>query len=141
MKDVLQANYTCARDPGAAWIPVDAPSCEVKGTLDPGVNEILVAFIPVKKLKKKLHSNAVPVLLDVREPDELTGIYGAIEGIRNIPIGHLGKKLAELEELKNEEIVTVCHTGGRSHTAAQILTKAGFSRVRVLKGGMLAWNQ
>ncbi len=29
MKDVLEANYACAMDPGAAWIPVDAPACEV----------------------------------------------------------------------------------------------------------------
>jgi sulfur dioxygenase len=45
MKDVLKANYACAGDPKAAWIPADAPACEVKGTLLPGVNEIRVPTV------------------------------------------------------------------------------------------------
>ncbi len=36
MKKVLKANYACALDPKAAWIPVDVPACEVKGTLTLG---------------------------------------------------------------------------------------------------------
>jgi len=140
MKDVLKANYTCARDPRAAWIPIDTPSCEVKGTLDPGVNEIQVASIPAAVLKEKINSDAVPLLLDVREPHELNTEPGYIEGVVNIPIGDLTQRFSELEEVKEREIVAICYSGGRAYTAAQILTKVGFHRVSVLAGGMLAWK-
>jgi rhodanese-related sulfurtransferase len=53
----------------------------------------------------------------------------------------LAKGLTELESLKNAEIVTICRSGGRSHTAAQILMQAGFQNVRGLMGGMTAWKQ
>jgi rhodanese-related sulfurtransferase len=140
MKDVLKANYTCAQDPKAAWIPIDTPSCEVKGTLEPGVNDIQVSSIPVNVLKEKIDSDAVPLLVDVREPEELNREPGHIEGIVNIPIGNLTQQLSELEKAKEKEIVIICRSGARAHTAAQILIKSGFSRVNVLNGGMLSWK-
>lgn len=42
MKDVLKANYACARDPRAAWIPADLPACEVQGTAPHGANDVPV---------------------------------------------------------------------------------------------------
>jgi glyoxylase-like metal-dependent hydrolase (beta-lactamase superfamily II)/rhodanese-related sulfurtransferase len=143
MKDVLKANYACARDPKAAWIPVDAPACEVMGTLDVGVNEVEVASILAPELRQKLASDNPPVLLDVREKYELSDALGHIEGILHIPITSLAHQLDDLEAAapgKQKEIVTVCRSGARAFTAAQILGQAGFSNVRVLEGGMIAWN-
>ena len=140
MKDVLEANYACAQDPKAAWIPVDTPACEVKGTMEAGVNEIEVESIAVPELKRRLKSGEDPVLLDVREEYELNSELGHLDGIVHIPIGHLAHRLEELEELSGREIVTVCRSGARAHTAAQILRQAGFPRVRVLEGGMIAWK-
>jgi glyoxylase-like metal-dependent hydrolase (beta-lactamase superfamily II)/rhodanese-related sulfurtransferase len=140
MDDVLKANYACARDPGAAWIPVDSPACEVKGTLEIGVNEIQILPISVSDVWEKLRSEDPPVLLDVREKEELYGELGHIEGILHIPIGNLSRRISEIEEHKKREIVTVCRSGSRAATAAQILTKSGFSSVRVLEGGMIEWN-
>lgn len=138
MKDVLKANYACARDPGVAWIPVDAPACEVKGTLDLGVNDVQVASIPASLLRQKLGSPRPPLLLDVREKEELSGPLGHIAGVLHIPIGSLAGRSGELEQ--ERETVIVCRSGSRAQTAAQILTVAGFSRVSVLEGGMIAWN-
>ncbi len=140
MKDVLKANYACAKDPKAAWIPVDTPACEVKGTMDRNVNEVQVSSIPVEVLKQKLQSGETPVLLDVREEKELNGPLGHLEGITHIPIGSLSRRLGELEPHKEREIVTVCRSGARAHTAAQILSTADFPRVSVMIGGMIAWN-
>ncbi|HUV08583.1 MAG TPA: MBL fold metallo-hydrolase [Spirochaetia bacterium] len=140
MKDVLKANYACARDPKAAWIPVDAAACEVKGTLDPGVNEMQVTSIPPRVLKQKMKSSSPPVLLDVREKHELAGNLGHIDGIVHIPIGSLVERIPEMENIKDREIVVVCRSGARAHTAAQILSKAGIPNVSVLSGGMIAWN-
>jgi sulfur dioxygenase len=140
MKDVLKANYACARDPRAAWIPADAPSCEVGGTRETGVNETRVSSIPPQVLRQKMASSNPPVLVDVRETEELSGELGRIEGIVHIPVGALAFRLAELDPHKGREMVTVCRSGARAGTAAQILAKAGFPRVSVLAGGMLAWN-
>jgi glyoxylase-like metal-dependent hydrolase (beta-lactamase superfamily II)/rhodanese-related sulfurtransferase len=140
MKDVLKANYSCAQDPNAAWIPVDAPACEVKGTLDEGVNEISVGPISAEDLRTRLDSGDAPFLLDVRELAELQGPMGHLENIVHIPIGDLSHRLSELDEEKNSDVVVVCLSGGRAHTAAQIMKAAGFASVRVLEGGMIAWN-
>jgi sulfur dioxygenase len=143
MKDVLKANYACARDPKAAWIPVDTPACEIKGTLETGVNDVDVVPITIPDLVAKLKSGGNPLLIDVREEDELTGELGHIDGVLNIPIGSLAHRLEELEtaaEGKEREIVTVCRSGARAFTGAQILGQAGFTNALVLDGGMIAWN-
>jgi len=139
MVDVLKANYACARDPGAAWIPVDSPACEVMGTLDVNVNEIEVQGISAGMLRQQLTTEDAPVLLDVRETDELSGPLGHIEGIVHVPIASLSHRLDELGGYRDRMVVTVCRSGHRASTAAQILTSAGFD-VRVLDGGMRAWN-
>jgi glyoxylase-like metal-dependent hydrolase (beta-lactamase superfamily II)/rhodanese-related sulfurtransferase len=141
MKEVLKANYACAHDPHAAWIPADAPSCEVKGTLAPNVNQLQVASLPPQILKQKMEHHEDLVLLDVREAEELTGPLGHLPGIVPVPIASLSARLAELEKYKDKEIVTVCRSGGRATTAAQILGSAGFPKVEVLAGGMLAWKE
>ncbi|MBY9000364.1 MAG: MBL fold metallo-hydrolase [Candidatus Heimdallarchaeota archaeon] len=141
MKDVLRANYSCAQDPQAAWIPVDAPSCEVKGTLEVGVNETAVESISVKLLAERIKANNPPLMIDVREPHELKLRIGNIEGVENIPIGQLISHLDLLSHVKDEEIVLVCRSGARAYTAAQIMKKAGFKKPLVMDGGMLAWNR
>jgi len=141
MKEVLQANYACARDPKAVWIPVDVPACEVKGTLALGANDQKVEGISVDDLKQRMAAGTPFVLLDVRNPEELLGSLGQIPKALNISVGDLTKRLADLEPFKNAEIVTICRSGGRSHTAAQILMQAGFQNVRGLLGGMTAWKQ
>jgi sulfur dioxygenase len=140
MKDVLKANYACARDPKAAWIPVDMPACEIKGTMNVNANEVTVASISPDQLRMNLQAGETPVLLDVREKEELDGPLGHLEGIVHIPISKLASRLGELEQYRDREIVAVCRSGGRAGTAAQILTAAGFSGVTVLEGGMLGWN-
>lgn len=141
MKDVLKANYACAQDPKSVWIPVDAPACEIKGTMEAGVNEIAVEYMSPSALREKLTRGTAPLLLDVREPDELTSALGSIDGVQNLPIGRLSSQIAELEPYKGKEIVVICRSGARATTGAQILKKAGFQDVKVLEGGMLAWQQ
>ncbi len=83
------------------------------------------------------------LLLDVREKNEPSGEFGHIEGILHIPIASLAHQLDELEAAasgRQTEIVAVCRSDVRAYTAAQILGQAGFPNVRVLEGGMIAWN-
>jgi rhodanese-related sulfurtransferase len=141
MKDVLKANYACATDPNAAWVPTDHSACEIKGTLSHGVNDVVVDEITVGNLRELIENKTKPLLLDVREPKELMGKYGKLEGILNIPIGDLVKKLPDMKTFKDHKIVTVCRSGARAYTAAQILKQSGHSDVVVLKGGMKAWRE
>ena len=140
MKDVLKANYACARDPKAAWIPIDMPACEIKGTMSAGVNDQQVSSVSARELRRKLKSGQAPVLVDVREAVELDGPLGHLPGILHIPIGSLTARLGEIEVHQDRDIVIVCRSGARAHTAAQILMQAGFARVNVLVGGMMAYR-
>jgi glyoxylase-like metal-dependent hydrolase (beta-lactamase superfamily II)/rhodanese-related sulfurtransferase len=140
MKDVLKANYACARDPKSAWVPVDTNACEIKGTLEHGVNDIVVGEISPQNLKEILDSQEDVVLLDVRQPKELEGVLGHLDGIKHIPIDELTKQLKNLEDKKYKKIITICRSGARAQTAGQILKQSGFDDVLVLAGGMIAWR-
>ncbi|MBN9416816.1 MAG: molybdopterin-synthase adenylyltransferase MoeB [Candidatus Eremiobacteraeota bacterium] len=78
-----------------------------------------------------------PLLLDVREPDEWEMANLEEYGARLLPLGHLGDHLDGLE--KGADIVVHCKSGGRSARAQALLQQAGFTRVRNLTGGIVAW--
>ena len=76
--------------------------------------------------------------IDVREPNE----YEAFNlGARLIPLGNIPSSIQELEPYKDKEIVVHCRSGQRSGLAKRFLTKAGFSNVRNLLGGVLDWQE
>lgn len=56
-----------------------------------------------------------------------------------IPYNKIGKHLNELPD-KNQKIVLYCRSDNMSTIAAKILTKAGYSNLYNLKGGMKAWK-
>ncbi|MDH3282927.1 MAG: rhodanese-like domain-containing protein, partial [Gammaproteobacteria bacterium] len=74
----------------------------------------------------------------VRESNEYTGDLGHIPGSSLMPLPQLRERLDKLD--KDEPIVTVCRSGGRSAQAATLLAKAGFAKVANLRGGMLNWH-
>ncbi len=77
-------------------------------------------------------------IVDVREPDEFTGVLGHIPGAKLVPLGSLKEKANELN--KEKPIVMVCRSGARSAQATVLLRSAGFTRVANLAGGMLRWR-
>lgn len=140
MKEVLKANCACTRDLNAVLIPQGVSACEVQGTLaNSAPNEVPIISAP--DLQKMLDSKQTPLLLDVRETRELTGELGHLPGIRHIPVGSIAERKSELEENRDCEIIAICKMGGRAKTAAKILIEAGFTKVRVLTGGMTEWNE
>jgi rhodanese-related sulfurtransferase len=100
-----------------------------------------VAIISPKELKHLLDLKSAPILLDVREDEELTDDLGHLPGIIHIPIGSLSKRISEMETHKDKEIVTICRAGVRASKAAKILMKTGFKHVRVLEGGMISYRK
>lgn len=89
------------------------------------------------EVAKKLKSPRPPRLLDVRDPDEFA--VAKIEGAKLIPVRELADRLGELDDWKDEEIVTYCHRGVRSLRAAALLLQHGFTRVASMAGGIDRW--
>lgn len=83
------------------------------------------------------HPEAVNVL-DVREPDELTGPDRRIRGGVHVPLGQLRARLDEVPT--DRPLVVVCRSGRRSAQATQILREAGRRDCANVAGGMLRWN-
>jgi rhodanese-related sulfurtransferase len=77
-------------------------------------------------------------LVDVREPDELVGALGAIGGAENVPLRSL-RQAAEPWS-REQPVVVLCRSGGRSAGAALQLEAMGFKRVASMAGGMLEWH-
>jgi rhodanese-related sulfurtransferase len=76
-------------------------------------------------------------IIDVREPHEFIGELGHVPGAALVPLSSVLAQAAGWN--KDEPLLVVCRSGGRSANAAQVLTRLGFKAMNML-GGMLAWN-
>ena len=81
-------------------------------------------------------SAQAPLLLDVRTPDEFAS--GHVPGAVNVPIDQLAARTGELDAQR--EVVVYCERGGRAAKAADALTAAGFTDVKLLSGHMSGWR-
>jgi rhodanese-related sulfurtransferase len=97
--------------------------------------------ITVDELSDRVNSDQPPLLIDVRSPKEFNEGYGHIPNARSIPVLELESKFEDLDSFKEKEIVTMCPGGGLSLVAVEILTEAGFTDVKSLKGGTDLWHQ
>lgn len=75
------------------------------------------------------------LLLDVREPYEVAAC--AIAGSRHIPMRQIPESLGGLPQ--DQDILVLCHHGGRSLRVMQYLRASGFARVSNIAGGIDAW--
>jgi len=74
----------------------------------------------------------------VRNADEYEQMRLGI-GEKLIPLGQLRNRLEELPVDKNKEIVVWCKISLRGYEAALILQANGYTNVKVLEGGIMAW--
>lgn len=95
--------------------------------------------ITVKELKERLDAGTAPVMIDVREQFEWDRQH--LPGVHKISLGVLPTQLMELGALKDQEVVLICRSGGRSGRATAFLRQQGFANARNLIGGMLAWKE
>ncbi len=90
------------------------------------------------ELQQRQQAGETPHIIDVRETWEVE--ESRIAGSQNIPLGTLPEKLDDLEELKDQEVIVHCKSGARSASAKAFLTQQGFTNVRNLVGGMMAYK-
>lgn len=95
------------------------------------------------------HGTGNAVVIDVREPAEFE--TGHIPGSINIPRGVLEFQVdahpavAHVSDPalshKERPLLVVCRTGGRAALSALSLQRLGFTDVRSIAGGVVAWGE
>ncbi len=86
------------------------------------------------------NTNGDIVLLDVREPWEYE--QGHVENAVLMPLIYGTAQLATEAGLdKNEPVYVFCRSGNRSMQASRALVNAGFTDVRNVDGGIIAWTE
>lgn len=96
-------------------------------------------IITPEEVKQRLDAGEQLNLVDVRQPEEneefnIGGILLPLPDIRNM-------QTEKIDDLKEKEVICYCRSGNRSGQAALILEQMGFSRIKNLEGGMIAWKE
>ncbi len=79
------------------------------------------------------------VVLDVRDEGEFRA--GHIPQSKHMPLAGIGPRIKELDKYRDKPVLLVCRSGNRASAAASLLKKGGFQDVRVLRGGVMSWEQ
>lgn len=90
------------------------------------------------ELKEKLERKDDMFILDTRGPDEYEQMRLGI-GERLIPLGALRNRISELPDNKDQEIICFCKISLRGYEAARLIMAHGYTNVKVLEGGVMAW--
>ena len=91
-----------------------------------------------EELRQHLESGSGPRVIDVRTPGEFESAH--IPGSYNVPLDLLREHREELRHHLDEQVVLVCRSGRRAAQAEQALAAAGLPNLRLLDGGMTAWQ-
>ncbi len=105
-----------------------------------------VQFVSAEELKAKIAKNEPVAIIDVRATSGLAEADNKIKGAVYVKLRRLKSRLMmpPLKDVpRNREVVTdcACPNDEASIRAAEVLQSAGFSRVRVLKGGWVGWKK
>ena len=93
--------------------------------------------ITVEELKERIDKQEEFAFIDVREEWEYEeDNLGAL----NIPLGTLPHQLSEIDQYKNEELIIHCRSGARSGNAKKFLETKGYTKVRNVLGGIIAYR-
>lgn len=94
--------------------------------------------ISAEEVQNKVLTGTPPFLLDARAPEEYEAMRLGI-GEKLIPLGALREKINDLPEDKGAEIVCYCKISLRGYETALILQSCGYTNVKVMEGGIMAW--
>ncbi len=95
-----------------------------------------VAGVTPQELWDELRGDNPPLVIDVREPREFK--RGHIPQAESIPLFKLLSASSQIP--RDRPVVFVCRSGRRSTRATYLLTNQGYTNIRVLRGGILAWE-
>jgi len=84
-----------------------------------------------------INNNDDALIIDVRESSEFG--KGHIKGASNMPLSSFKTKIDTLKQDKNSVVVAYCNSGATSTRACRLLTKAGYTNVHNITGGINGW--
>lgn len=97
-----------------------------------------IKTVTTENLHDRLQQGTLPYLIDGRGPDEYEILRLGI-GENYIPLGMLRNRLDELPQDKSTEIICFCKISLRGYETALILEANGWTNVKVMEGGIMAW--
>ncbi|MCY9845846.1 rhodanese-like domain-containing protein [Vibrio caribbeanicus] len=80
------------------------------------------------------------LVVDIRTNDEYRKGH-ITDAVHILPSDIKSGNLAGLEKRKSDPIIVVCNTGHNAQESANLLAKAGFENVNLLKNGLVAWRE
>ena len=145
--DALKMQFRELRLRRSQQCPADGQCTLVQGLIDydqfcgvapaPAADVVAAWEITPGQLKDKLDRGEEITIIDVREPHEWQIANLASYGACLIPLGQFPQRLHDINPA--DDIVVHCKVGGRSAQAYEVLKQAGYTRIKNLKGGILAW--
>jgi rhodanese-related sulfurtransferase len=138
---ILVVFATCICQSGASSVKSAAWVESLVGPQEPAT-----AFISAEDLKAKIGRNESLTIIDVRTTGAYSHSDSMIKGALFVKLRRLNSRLSfpPLKSVpRDSEVITycACPNDEASIHAAQILSAAGFNRVRVLKGGWRMWQK
>ena len=102
-----------------------------------------VRNISTQELRHEIEHNPELVLIDIRMPDEIHNMGGAIKAPQNvnIPRGWLEFRVTGHALSKDVPIVVYCGGGIRSPLAAYTLQQMGYTNVKNYADGFSGWKK
>ena len=102
-----------------------------------------VPFVEPLELKQRLDEGDNILVLDVRYQGDFSGRQGHVPGAMNVPLLRLWRRVrrldADLAPFKGDPVYVIDQRRGLAPYAARLLKRAGFTDVKVVKGGMRGW--
>ena len=118
--------------------PYSGPIDNVAVAANAVMNKVAGKLKGVSPVTAKENMAGKSIFLDVRSPEECKQIrLSGVGDVQYIPHGQLRSRIGELS--KDDEIVAFCKISLRGYEAALILEGEGFSNVKVMEGGIVAW--
>ena len=110
--------------------------CGIRGEEAPPPEVEESEEITVRELKARMDRGEKLLLIDVREPYEYS--IAKMPHAKLIPLGQIEERSGELDP--NAEILLHCRSGKRSADALNRLKAKGFTNLKNVVGGILAWS-
>jgi uncharacterized membrane protein YdjX (TVP38/TMEM64 family) len=104
------------------------------------VRRLKAGLMITPAMLRALQAEGGIALVDLRDAKDFDGELGHVPGARNLPLPELAARIGELAPWREGGVVLICRTQVRSGQAARLLAQQGFQGLRIVRGGMQAWQ-
>jgi len=101
-------------------------------------SHVHMKYITMEDFLEREKTGQLPILLDVREPDEWAD--GHIDTAIHIPVAQVAGTIETVIPDKNAEIIVYCASGGRSRRVVEELVNMGYPHATNLDGGFFVYQ-